>query len=295
MTTGRPPIIIIGMHRSGTSLLTRVLGQAGLFMGRGASRNEEAGFTNAVNAWLLHQASATWDRPESVDWLLEDESLRPWLTDYLGGIVRGPASVRFLGARRWLRYRGLDQVAEPWGWKDPRNTCTLPLWLDLFPEARVLHIVRHGVDVAESLRVRREREVGRRTRRYERHRNLYCWNPFAPKRRGFGPQARCATLDGAFDLWEYYVARAREHTTVLGSRALEVQYESVLLNPRDELSRVLSFCGVELSADQINEIGARVDPSRAYAFRRNRATSAFADEVASRLERLGYHSAPGSA
>lgn len=288
MSTGRAPIIIVGMHRSGTSLLTRVLQQAGLFMGRGASRNEEAAFTNAVNAWLFRQASATWDRPESMDWLLEEESLRPWLLDYLGGIVRGPASARFLGARRWLHYGGMDRVREPWGWKDPRNTCTLPFWLDLFPDARVLHIVRHGVDVAESLRVRREREVAGRTRRYERHRRLYRSSPWAPKRRGFGPQVRCASLDGAFDLWEYYVARAREHVAALGSRALEVQYESLLVNPHEELARALSFCDVELSAGRIDAVAARVEPSRAHAFRHDPQLNAFAERVAPRLEALGY-------
>jgi hypothetical protein len=44
-----------------------------------------------------------------------------------------------------------------WGWKDPRNSITLPVWLKLFPDARVIHIVRNGVDVAESLYRRQQR------------------------------------------------------------------------------------------------------------------------------------------
>lgn len=38
------PVIIIGMHRSGTSMLTRVLQRAGLFMGEHREENDESLF-----------------------------------------------------------------------------------------------------------------------------------------------------------------------------------------------------------------------------------------------------------
>jgi hypothetical protein len=284
----RPPIVIIGMHRSGTSLLTRVLQRSGLFMGRGASRNEEAAFTNAVNAWLFREASATWDRPESLDWLLADGELRPWLVDYMEGICAGPAAARFLGVRRWLRHGGLQRVTEPWGFKDPRTTYTLPLWLQLFPEARVLHIVRHGVDVAASLRARRRDVFERSTARYDRRRALYRNAPLAPKRRGFGPQVRCGTLTGAFDLWELYVDRAREHVAALGERALELRYERLLVEPAAELERALAFCGLEAPAGVVEAAARDVDPGRAFAYRGDTALATFAEEVAPRLARHGY-------
>jgi hypothetical protein len=279
--------MIVGMHRSGTSLLTRVLQQQGLFMGVGATRNEEAAFTNACNAWLFRQASATWDRPESVDELLADEQVRPWLRDYLGGVANGPAAVRFLGPRRWWRYRGLDGLAEPWGWKDPRNTYTLPLWLDLFPQARVLHIVRHGVDVAASLRDRRERVVTARTTRYRRRRRLYGLDPTAPKRRGFGPQPRCRTLEGGLGLWEAYVARARDHVAALGERAAEISYERLLTDPEAELQRALAFCGLP-AATGVDASTSGVEPGRAHAWRRDPELCRFADAVSDRLAIYGY-------
>lgn len=45
----------------------------------------------------------------------------------------------------------------PWGWKDPRNTFTLTHWLRLFPNAKVIHLIRHGWDVALSLQKRNQR------------------------------------------------------------------------------------------------------------------------------------------
>ena len=59
----------------------------------------------------------------------------------------------FLGWKRYLAYRSLERFDQPWGWKDPRNVFTLPLWLRVFPEAKIIYIVRNGVDVAASLLV----------------------------------------------------------------------------------------------------------------------------------------------
>lgn len=283
-----PPVIVIGMHRSGTSALTRLLQQSGLFMGRGASRNEEAAFTNALNAWLFRQASATWDRPETVDELFADDVVWPELVDYVGGLVRGPASVRFLGARRWVRCRGLHRVDAPWGWKDPRNTWTLPLWLQLFPDARVLHIVRHGVPVAESLRVRRERAVAARLARYRRRRSVLHASPFGPKRGGFGGQPRCRTLEGGFSLWEGYVARARRHVEEIGERALELRFEDLVAEPHNHLQQVLEFCDVTADEPGIELAVSALDANRAAAWRTDERLREFAARVEDRLAAFGY-------
>jgi len=288
VSAASPPIIVIGMHRSGTSLLTRVLQQAGLFMGRGATRNEEAAFTNAINAWVFGQASATWDRPESIDWLWNDAQLWPWLVDYVDGIARGPASLRFMGPGRWWRYRGLDGIAEPWGFKDPRNTYTLPLWRAVFPEARVIHIVRHGVDVAASLRARRQAVLEANLARYDRRRRLYRASPWAPKRRGFGPQPRCASLEGGLHLWSHYVERAQQHTSALGDAALTLRYEDLLQAPRAELERALAFCGLEAATGAVEAVAGTVDARRAYAHRGDTELAAFADEQRQCLAALGY-------
>lgn len=288
MNSVNPPVIIIGMHRSGTSALTRLLQQSGLFMGRGASRNEEAVFTNAINAWLFRQASASWDRPESIDDLFADDAVWPALTDYLGGIVRGPAAARFLGAARWLRWGRLDRVGQPWGWKDPRNTWTLPLWLELFPDARVVHIVRHGVPVAESLRTRRARAVEARLARYRRRRRWACLNPRAPKAAGFGGQPRCRTLEGGFSLWEAYVRRASAHVERLGNRALQLGYEDLVEAPRENLGAVLDFCELRVDERRVTAAAAGLDAGRAHAWRDDERLQRFAADVSDRLGALGY-------
>jgi hypothetical protein len=38
-----------------------------------------------------------------------------------------------------------------WGWKDPRNTITLPFWQSLFPDLKVVVCLRNPLEVAQSL------------------------------------------------------------------------------------------------------------------------------------------------
>lgn len=285
----RPPVIIIGMHRSGTSMLTRALQGLGFFMGRGTTRNEECPFTNALNEWVLRQASSTWERPDGVDTLLDEASVRELVVDYLSGVVAGPASWRYLGLRRTLRYHSMPAISEPWGWKDPRNTYTLPLWLSIFPEARVLHIMRHGVDVAQSLWVRRRRAAERAAARYRRRRPLYVNNPAAPKRTGFAHSAVCADRARGLALWERYTARARSHVAALGeAQALELRYEALLAEPRAWLGRISGFCGLNASAAAVEREAAKLDGGRSEAFRSDADLLALAADNEQLLQRHGY-------
>lgn len=113
--------------------------------------------------------------------------------------VDSPAAIQFLGLRKYAMLRSLWNVSIPWGWKDPRNTITLPIWLELFPNAKILHIRRHGVDVAQSLRKRELILLHIRKKRSLLKDMLY-FVPFT--RTGIDNSPRCVELQGGFDLWQ---------------------------------------------------------------------------------------------
>jgi len=75
-------------------------------------------------------------------------------------LARAPAARARIEARWLARYRalGYDGVS-PWGFEDPRSCAILPLYLAIFPGARVLHIVRSADDVAASLARKHKRGV----------------------------------------------------------------------------------------------------------------------------------------
>ena len=171
----------------------------------------------------------------------------------------------------------------PWGWKDPRNTFTLPLWLELFPEARVLHVTRHGVDVAASLRYRQRKGLAAAASRG------WQWRyGLIAKRAGIVDTLRCAGLEGGLALWEEYVIEGRRRVEDMGERAMELQYESVLADPVERMASVARFCGLEVTPEALRSAVGEVNPARAFAYRRDPELAQFADTHSERLARFGY-------
>lgn len=279
------PIIILGMHRSGTSLVTRVLEDLGLFVGSRVQGDHEATFFLKLNDWLLRQAGVTWDRPQGFEALLEDTEALEVVTDYLRLRLRSPQAIEYLGSRRLLHRGSVANLAGHWGWKDPRNTYTLPIWTRLFPEARILHIHRNGVDVAHSL-VKREaklREVARET--LQRRKALYRVRPRMPE---LVSSVACASYDQAFELWKSYYDTAETNAHASGLPALTLKYEAFLADPVATARELVDFCALDASPPRIERAVARANPTRAYAYRNDARLSAFATRWAKALEARGY-------
>ena len=66
------PIIVIGMHRSGTTLLTKLMEKGGVFWGRQKDEYNESIFFQDLNERLFSMANATWDHPEPVKAFMAD-------------------------------------------------------------------------------------------------------------------------------------------------------------------------------------------------------------------------------
>jgi len=143
---GTCAVIVTGMHRSGTSLVARVLHDCGLELGAeddllpANAENTEGFWENThfveVNDAVLAALGGAWDRPPSLpDGWKHDEALEPIRK-------RAEQLVRTFDGR------------EAWGWKDPRTSLTLPFWSELLPDARVVVCVRHPLEVARSLESR---------------------------------------------------------------------------------------------------------------------------------------------
>jgi hypothetical protein len=137
------PICIAGMHRSGTSMVARLLNLAGVYLGDErelcgpASDNEEGFWENyrfvEINEGILTQLNGGWDLPPAM----------PEAWETLPELMSHCARAAVLLAR--------FQHREPWGWKDPRNTLTLPFWQQLAPGCKLVVCVRNPMEVAQSL------------------------------------------------------------------------------------------------------------------------------------------------
>ena len=146
-----PPIVLVlGMHRSGTSYVARQLVRNGLVvpgtpLGGTASSNPDGHFEPMeVIAWhnaVLRDLGLTWCTAARPDLTLRDRKWREWRTLGLVRLLRDLAAT-VTGAASWVV-------------KDPRMCLLLPFWRDalgrLGADAAILHVLRHPSSVAASL------------------------------------------------------------------------------------------------------------------------------------------------
>ncbi len=151
MKNKRQVLVILGMHRSGTSLTANFMNSIGVGLGHDLM---EADQWNAGGYWeskiifeihgkILEKFGRQWHSvPPALPagWLQS-----PWVGEFRAGLLE-------------LTRSECEKAGGLWGFKDPRTAVLLPLWLEIFEELRLAPLfilcVRHPVAVAASLKRR---------------------------------------------------------------------------------------------------------------------------------------------
>ena len=281
-------VIVIGAHRSGTSLLAGLLRALRVHIGHDCAAHEESTFFRGINVRLLRSVGASWYRPEPMEAALRSPSQRERLARRLRTEVSSPGCRQYLGDGASDGPLSIEAQGRAWGWKDPRSTVTLPLWLGQFPDARVIHIVRNGIDVARSL-VERERATPRR--RFDGVRFMVKrhwpsrWPDAERKARPF------RDLREAFELWATYVRLGGDATRSLGhDRLLVVRYEDMLADPGPSVQQVAALVGQPAGLAAVERWVDSVNSDRRYAFVDAPAGRQLLDELGDHamMRRFGY-------
>lgn len=139
-------IIVLGMHRSGTSLLAKILEMSGAWLGEkedvsAAGPDNPTGFwehgaVRSINQCLFEASGASWDSVLRFDLKKVPKSIDHHLREKAKEIV-----AHF-------------QARKIWAIKDPRLCLTLPWWRPLIGNAVVIHVNRSPLDIAHSLETR---------------------------------------------------------------------------------------------------------------------------------------------
>jgi hypothetical protein len=225
----KPPVFIVACPRSGTSFLYHLLLSSGGFA-------------------VFHTQMNVFDVLEPIFGDLgvmknKKRMMKEWLQSkafHMSGLEPDAIESRVLndcrGASDFLRIV-MDEVAQHQSvdrWVDSTPT-NIPHMLRIakdFPEARFVHIIRDGRDVALSL-----------------------------DKRGWSrplPWDKRNSLLAAGLYWEWIVRKGRDCGRDLGPRYMEVRYEELVSEPRRALTRLGDFLQHDLDYDRVqaNRVGS---------------------------------------
>lgn len=232
------PVIVIGMHRSGTSLCVEYLETLGIFMGDDQEYNRESKFFLKCNKWLMACAGGTWFNPTILKKFSEYAVRSPEVTEYL----RNQLSNNFIPGYHKNR-RKLITSENIWGWKDPQNSFTALIWLSIFPNARIIHVTRGEDDVVASLQKRTLKIKARSILNAKKLRYLFFW-----KRSGFSPAFNVESDVDCKNLCREYVEACELVTDLYSNQSITISYDN-MLNRQVETQKILSnFLGTEIVA-----------------------------------------------
>ena len=139
-------IIVLGMHRAGTSVVTRLINMMGAYLGRHdalmpSSPDNPKGYWERIdvqelNEFLFKRMAANWNLISKVD---------------VDSVTQDVAN-EFNGKANEI----IDELNNhrPWVMKDPRLCLLFPLWRPLLASPVCVHVSRHPLAVARSLEKR---------------------------------------------------------------------------------------------------------------------------------------------
>jgi hypothetical protein len=205
-STAVTPIFVVGVPRSGTTWIQRML----------AMHPDAWGL---LETYMFSRRGGFGALLDSAPAMGEGDELRippPGLGRILdrGELV---AELRAL-ARRWLSQGSEDSrfVVE----KSPWHLSDLDVIAEILPEARVIHVLRDGRDVAVSVVAARN-----------------SWS-------GLDQRTASATVREVAGLWAGAVRQRETGEALLGEGLLEVRYEEVKSDPARACRRMFAHCGM---------------------------------------------------
>lgn len=210
------PIILLGRGGSGTRLLSNLALDAGVFLGNKLNKSLDS------EEWVELVYQMVQENPSSLS-LPTGNQYRSKIIDCAQGIIEqaGEAKSRI------------------WGFKLPELMLVLPYFIDAFPEAKVLHLVRHPIATCV-----------RRSHMTSRLKNPIgdVVLPLAYQYAGKDPAEITQDethLHNAYS-WDFQVSRLIDYgRKVLGPRQyFEAKYENIVDNPNDMLKEIASFWGI---------------------------------------------------
>ena len=279
----KPPIILFGNFRSGTTLLQKLI----------SAHPEVVSLYEPVGLWLYA------DPGRSHDEFAESDA-----TDQVKRYVRN----------EFLQYQlqnGNRIIAE----KTPHNILRIPYVRAIFPEAHFLYIVRNPLSFVSSVELKWQQPATRKriskrlkstpvtqlhhylkrflnqqwNNRILRRKYLSIWGP-----RYKGIQEDLKTEDLMVVIarqWARSSAKAERDLALFEEgRVLRVRYEDFVENPVSDMERICAHCGLQMTDDMAKTVKETVKTDRKLKWQRfePQVLARIIPELSDEMERNGY-------
>ena len=251
-----PVFFVVGRAKSGTSWLMRILDAHPEIMCKGEGRFFGRNFIRED----LEQARKGRIQPSSLyRAILEADYLKAWIEKSVW--TRGDdvdehlTNLTQLATNYFLTQRLAGSGKRIVGDKTPFLSPDIIAEINgVYPDARVIHIVRDGRDTAVSM-------IHHRWNNSKDEGGIYELSPEELRRRDAyrsDPQEFTESGEGLFTEkmirglasgWKAQISRARQDGQVLGTNYTEVRYEDLLERPGNEVERLLRFLNANVSKE----------------------------------------------
>jgi hypothetical protein len=215
-----PPIFIVGAARSGTTWVFDIF-------------NNHPRVAGAYETWLFTPdngvgslfSNAHWPPKRSgLSTVLARDELRTHVFDFTSSILS----------------HVVDSDHHFLVEKSPSHIYCLELIDEIFPDARIVHVLRDGRDVAVSVRAAAESWMSQ-------------W------RESFG-----RSIQSSARAWKHAVKRARAGQALLKDRFFEIRYEELNAEPIESYRKLFGFCQIPFNEELLRSIFEVTDFEKNY-------------------------------
>jgi hypothetical protein len=279
----KPPIILFGNFRSGTTLLQKLI----------ATHPDVVPLYEPVGLWLYADPGRSHDEFDETD-----------ATDRVKTYVRN----EFL---QYQRQNGNRMIVE----KTPHNILRIPYVRAIFPEAHFLYIVRNPLSFVSSVELKWQQPATRKRiakrlkttplnqlHHYLKHFLNQQWNNRILRRKYlsiWGPRYKGIQEDlNTEDLmavmarqWSRSSAKTEQDLALFEEgRVLRLRYEDFVQDPISDMERICAHCGLQMTDDMVKTVRETVKTDRRLKWQRfePHILARIIPELFDEMERNGY-------